>query len=237
MHGVISKSLCAFSLFALSACANQPLLFTSANSLGVSVSVSGASTNPIDVSLGYKDVDATLVPVASFDKGGTPYAIRGCYGFGSDNQPAPQCANNDFKPTPNLKSTSALSTSADAIGSAMLTPVSSQAIVGGLGVTQLQKQQETMSDALSVFSSFDTKTNAESKIGAEIGLGKVFATGIAAQQLTEGQNIYIQNKGAALSGPVAECLRNLTTALGPGKATESDVQMCAPQTSAPSANH
>lgn len=57
---------------------------------------------------------------------------------------------------------------------------------------------QSMRDSLSVFSSF----NADTKVGQEasIQLGKAFATGVAAQQLTEGLNYYMQLKGQSLIG-------------------------------------
>lgn len=67
---------------------------------------------------------------------------------------------------------------------------------------------QSMRDSLSVFSSFNT----EAKVGAEGGvqLGKAFATGVAAQQLTEGINYYMQLKGRALaSGTMSETNKGL----------------------------
>lgn len=67
---------------------------------------------------------------------------------------------------------------------------------------------QSIHDSLSVFSSF----NADAKVGAEGGvqLGKAFATGVAAQQLTEGINYYMQRKGQALaSGVMSETNKDL----------------------------
>jgi hypothetical protein len=62
------------------------------------------------------------------------------------------------------------------------------------------------SDAYSVFGSFDTSTKAGAEAGgtapvkgeASLALGKVFSTGVASQQLTEGLKGYYQGAGKAL---------------------------------------
>jgi|GEM_PF-2766690 len=89
---------------------------------------------------------------------------------------------------------------------------------------------ESVRDSLSVFSSFDAKSDVK---GGEVGitLGKAFATGVAAQHLTEGMNFYIQYKGQALvSGAKAtakgECIRALTAAMGEGKVTADALTAC-----------
>ncbi|MGH7121715.1 MAG: hypothetical protein ACREFP_22450 [Acetobacteraceae bacterium] len=98
-----------------------------------------------------------------------------------------------------------------------------------------------MTDSLSVFSSFNAKTNASSGAGTsggagvDVGLGKVFATGIAAQQLTEGQGFYLKEKGLALSNAAA-CLANLKKVLGNNAATADQAAAICGSNSATTSN-
>ncbi|MCR4376908.1 MAG: hypothetical protein NUV50_02305 [Rhodospirillales bacterium] len=93
---------------------------------------------------------------------------------------------------------------------------------------------QSMRDSLSVYSSFDGKTNITSnQTGADVGmtLGKAFATGVAAQQLTEAMNYYLQYKGQALvfgakETAKADCVRALTDALGAGNVTAEALKTC-----------
>jgi len=78
-----------------------------------------------------------------------------------------------------------------------------------------------MRDALSVYSSFNAGTGASggsgtSSLSATINLGKVFATGVAAQFLSYGQYVFLQSSASAA------CVKQLADAVK-DKVTESTI--------------
>jgi hypothetical protein len=262
--------VCVTSLIANASCARQPLLFSSADTYGVNISVSSASSTPLDFALGYKNLDLSLVPVTATDKHGAYYPIRGCYTAAAGSATTVPCSPGGGSPadvrqsmrspgSANLLFGSYIPSTADAhleqvkAASPNLVPNSRLALplhfvpnnplalpVSGLNPSRPgqpsaapstspegspSNEAEGMRDSLSVFSSFNTNASASSSAGVDVGLGKVFATGVAAQQLTEGQNYYLQYRGFALAN-AASCLANLAKALGPGKATSTDIAIC-----------
>jgi hypothetical protein len=252
----VLKILTIFFMMFLCGCAQTPLLFDSEQSLGVTISVSSASTTPISLTLGYKSIDASLVPVSVIDKAGTYHSVRGCNIVGSLGGsitcPASGQGQSELREqlTPNFSSsTGQLAGSSRPFRVALLSPqippppltapvVPPRGLAAPMvspppgsqpsGAGALGGQPEAMIDALSVFSSFNANAGASSSSGANVGLGKVFATGVAAQELTEAQNYYLQYKGQALVYATSQCLANLTQAMGPGKVTAADVQTCRP---------
>lgn len=250
-------------LLLVAGCGEQPLLFDSVNMVGVDISVSGTSSNPLTLSLGYKSNDATMVPVSLIDKNGAYHPIRGCYTAavgggqaGSCVQPSDGADTNkggqgnaartgftikrdDLQPRliraaagpkitekalpvpPPATIMVAPPAPAKTLVLPVVTPGDQSPGSGGA-------QTESMNDSLSVFSSFNATASASASAGADVGLGKVFATGIAAQQLTEGQNYLLQYKGQSLVYSAALCLANLAKAMGDGKAQSTDVQVCTP---------
>jgi hypothetical protein len=255
----------------VAACAEipQPLVFVSENNLGVDISGSPTDSQVVHLNLGYKNRDASFVPVTSVDKAGATLAIRGCYrvrrgDLGTDNLECETAGGT----TPQTQRVGVMVESVDfnaadprsrlipineIQGSGFLTQVPAaqnvpqrpeprretattnaildpEASDGKALPVEAYKARQSMADSLSVFSSFDVDTKAGTQ--SEIGLGKVFATGIAAQQLTEGQNVYLQYKGRALRYAVADCLNALAKAMGDGKVTAKEVALCAPPASA-----
>jgi peptidoglycan hydrolase CwlO-like protein len=95
-------------------------------------------------------------------------------------------------------------------------------------VQQLQaardrSRQDQKADALSVFGSFDTNTSASGSVkpggetgaGAGVALGKVFSTGVAAQNLTQG--IGDSARVSAMARCLAEAKTLADTVTDPGK--------------------
>lgn len=249
------------ALASLTSCSEQPLLFSSAETYGVGISVSTASSNPLDLTLGYRSIDASFVPVTSFDRSGVYHAIRGCYNTAIGSRQAAVCSTetgtgavqqrqhedgtSTLQPTARLAirpgqvrvldtlaAAPIISPPAAPSGggtSARALPIQSDGANGSVSGTPID-QSQGMINSLSVFSSFNAKAGASGStitgVGADVGLGKVFATGVAAQQLTEGQNYYLQYAGQALINSVAACLERLTKALGAGNVKSTDAQIC-----------
>jgi len=86
---------------------------------------------------------------------------------------------------------------------------------GAQAGVQTVASHQNIRDALSVFSSFSAKTSAETG-NASINLGKLFATGVSAQILTEGVNYHLQYSG------VVSCVQAVTAAK---KANVSDEKL------------
>jgi hypothetical protein len=226
---------------AVMACSDmqQPLVFVSENSVGIDIGVSPAETQTVKLNLGYKGRDTSFVPVTVMDKTGQYHPVRGCYRAIAGDEPISNCELKDLAPnvpgTKPAEARAAVRGQPDVDRNAafrirpVLAPNSGDDVQPkGLDVTKSEARQ-SMIDSLSVFSSFNTDARAGTQ--TDVGLGKVFATGIAAQQLTEGQNYYLQYKGQALRYAVTECLNALVKAKGEGKVTEKEVMVC---TSAPS---
>jgi len=252
MHRLLLSLASGLVLTLTASCTDQPLLFSSGQTFGVNISVSSASTNPVDLTLGYKSLDATFVPVTSTSRSGGYHAIRGCYVDAVGSTTSPSCsADGTSIPLPSPSGQGPTKPSAmlrlydtleskhlilSAMAAAPLGPVLPQApvvspapqapVAGVAGTSGMPATQaQSMADSLSVFSSFNGNATASGTSGAGVGLGKVFATGVAAQQLTEGQNFFLQYKGQALAAAPA-CLANLTTAVGAGKVTASELAVC-----------
>ena len=100
----------------------------------------------------------------------------------------------------------------------------------GLEVPNSRVFHQSTTDALSVFSSFTTNASASgnpttststqtnsntagSNGGVAIALGKLFATGVAAQNLSEGMDYYLAYKGAAeMQAGMKTCIERLIDA-------------------------
>src|SRR5271166_4323238 len=81
-----------FGGLALAACdGGQPLVFVSADTLGIDVSVS-TSAQPLTLTFGWKENNVSFVPVTAYDKAGIPYEIRGCGQTGLGDSKVNPCA-------------------------------------------------------------------------------------------------------------------------------------------------
>jgi hypothetical protein len=240
-----SLSLASLSLTAgallLAGCADPnghaPLLFVSTNSFGVDIGASPAAGQAPSLNLGYKSVDLAVVPVTTEAKGGSP--IRGCYSAARNATEAGACA--DGAPARQVAGGATVTSSAGELSLVALrddeqklaqavplprdtkaAPVSASGPQPkGVPVSAPSGERfgQSIRDSLSVYSSFSGEAKAGSETGVQ--LGKAFATGVAAQQLTEGINYYLQYKGqtAATASDAAketalrtECMQALITA-------------------------
>lgn len=84
----------------------------------------------------------------------------------------------------------------------------------------------SIKDSLSVLSSFGTAFSQEAK-KAEFDLGKIYATGAAAQHLTTGMGKKMANEGAAKKLEASEkCMAELNKLLGDRQATDDQINKC-----------
>jgi len=252
MNFNFSAGIC-FALIGASieGCAEQPLFFDSEQHLGVGISISGTSTNPVNLTLGYKSVDASFVPVTVLDKSGKYHPVRGCYTSRTGAENGSGCTTGESN---NSTGSESVRTNAEARDSLVVGPTVAAFSAGG-HVRKVQfshtdararavplpappfrngstnaggvgERDQSMVDSLSIFSSFNSEAKGAVSNGAGIALGKVFATGVAAQQLTEGQNYFLQYQGQAAVYSSAQCIANLTLAMGAGKVQTADLKVC-----------
>lgn len=206
----------------LGGCANQPLVFSSGVVFGVNIAVNGSSTNPIDLTVGYKQLDATVLPV---EAEASLKPIRACSNSAAGSEPNSACADSPAQP----QSANAAAPAATKI-QYRLPGMVKAFTVQSLEPGDYSDQANSSSDALSVYSNFSASAGASAgaNAAANVGLGKVFATGIAAQNLSDGQKLSLID--TALSP--AQCLQNLANVLNAGAktaaATEAMVTVCKP---------
>lgn len=218
----------------------QPLIFVSTDTLGVDISASANSAQPLTLTLGFKENNASFVPVTAFDKAGAPYEIRGC----------DQVGLRDTTPTPCPVSRAAGPGSSGQYGKYVAlrdlvpdAPAEQQqrapdAVFLTKHITTVEERDvlppnagpgawESSRDSLSVYSSFNAGgTGAGGTAGPQLGvnLGKVFATGVAAQNLTSGQGYLLRDSATS------QCLAQLANAVG-AKVTEATaLKVCGPPT-------
>jgi len=173
----MKKIVCAtLSLAALSACAplqQAPLVYSSKTVVGLDVSATTTETPGASFAFGYKSVDAAYVPVA---------VARVC-------EPPQPCNEEGFHLVQIRGDHAAENAKADEDAAA--------------GIGPRPRLDTKKNDAYSVFGSFDAKTKseiassvqkqnqtAEAKVEPSLVLGKVFSTGVASQNLTEGMGKY-----------------------------------------------
>lgn len=216
-----------------------PLVFSSGRAVGVDIGISTASTSPLHVTVGFKSLDATEVPVEIADESGTDHRIRGCYATIAKSGGSSTCSSDG-----STSSSTHVTGKPDSVGTGHGTqsgPGKPSSGGGALPYALLDaspgnvaRQAQTMNDALSVFSSFNGSVKASQSAGAAVNLGTVFATGVAAQQLTEGENYYLQHQVASSIGEskrIAQstaCLAALKTLLGSSPAQASELAICKP---------
>ncbi|MCC6915424.1 MAG: hypothetical protein IT566_17130 [Rhodospirillaceae bacterium] len=166
----------------LSACSDTALVFASRQTFGVNISAS-TSNQPVSLVLGYEGNDGTVIPtaVAEDSKLVTSESV---YCPAMDTEALKKCLDARNKDP------------------------------GGVNALASSNGALLQTDALSVFSTFngDGSTRGEAN-GAAVGasLGKVFATGIAAQKMSAGTANALQAKA------VAACVASLS-----GIATEAE---------------
>ena len=173
-----SKALALFAtvsglgIFGCTAIPQAGLIYSSTNVIGVGMKVSAAGADsPVDISIGFKSHDFAYVPVA--------------VGEGKTS------ANGQVVEISNVHNVWASHTHADG-GSARCTEVAvryKDAASRKQTTPQLKRELDdacdNKRDALSVYGQFDSKTDASGKErAANLAVGRVFSTGIAAQNVS-----------------------------------------------------
>jgi len=168
----------------LSGCANEsPLVFVSKTSVGLDVSTPAAGTSDVGISFGWKSIDAAYIPVVEIiSSGDSLYQIQS----GESITPGERATLTTALTSQLTTATSKLQTLQGEFPSLATTaqPAAKQQIVeqgklvDTLGDSLIRVLDR--SDALSVFSVVDTN-NQIRKEGTGVGVGKIYATGLAAQ--------------------------------------------------------
>lgn len=174
----------------LGGCADRtPLIFVSKTSVGVEVSAPGTGTGEFGASIGVNTLDAAYVPVVEKVDDSKVDVYLGKSGE--------SLAEPDRKDLVNTLS-GGITTAAAKLGSlqgivanTQSTDVQKKAAQAEIETTQAQVQKLSegltnvlsRDDALSVFSTFDSNTMLRASSAGQ-GVGKVFATGLAAQNVS-----------------------------------------------------
>ncbi|MGK8440703.1 hypothetical protein ACRS3X_25785 [Ectopseudomonas hydrolytica] len=189
-------TVCATLIALLSGCANEtPLMFMSKTIIGVEVASPSAGGSETGLSLGFKAIDTAYIPVVEIID---PKKQQLNVVSSSDLTAAPPPQTRTQEETQADKELAlAMSVLASQIAeeSTKITSEPSdartQAItnlnVQRVALEELSKARDSLPgrrDALSVFSVIDTNSFARSS-EAGVGVGKIFATGLAAQYAAE----------------------------------------------------
>lgn len=183
-------------LIALCGCANEsPLVFVSKTSFGLDVSTPGAGTGEFSATIGVKTLDAAYVPVVEITDAGmkTVTQVKSGESITPERQAeivrtltqrlqeeshSLEQQNSQLMSFTNIESTG----STNNVQAAALNSIkSTQQNINDLNQALISVLNRN--DALSVFSAFDSNSLIHStEVGT--GIGKVFATGIAAQHVS-----------------------------------------------------
>jgi len=225
----INIKLILLSFVLLSACENDPLVFSSGTTVGIKVKVSPNESSPVSLAVGYDQVDATLIPttmdparqrIASsrsrpvVDKQeAIDNARTARLQLQRNSDPGSQRASKAFsrvietlsaQPSPAgdpglVEVPSSVQRDvAEAVSA--LPPDSPAKAVASEFQAQVGPPGDYQYDSLSVLSTFNL--NAEGKAGsAGAQLGKTFATGVAAQNLSDGLG------KSLVASAASECLK------------------------------
>jgi len=135
------------------------LVYSSKNTIGAKIDFDASNANPVSITLGYGSVDVAYVPVAVSKDGKEITSLAG------------QHDEEDVK-CKNLKS------------------VLKAAAADDKTVAAAQLLCERRKDAFSVYGQFNGTATADAAAkGAGLTAGRIFATGIAAQQISEGAGL------------------------------------------------
>lgn len=185
----LSSALLITSGLLLNGCANEtPLVFVSKTSVGLDVSSPTTGTTDVGISFGWKSIDAAYIPVVEIAASGKVVTqIKSGESITPEqrNQLTTYLAGQLTTATANLQTQQAgLDNAAN--------KVTAQA-----NIEEQKKYVQTLSDslarvldrndALSVFSVVDTNSQIR-KETTGIGVGKVYATGLAAQHVARNYN-------------------------------------------------
>lgn len=225
---------CLALLLSLEGCADDPLVFSSGNTLGIKIAVSPSESQPVKLNVGWDNLDSAIVPTSA-DAKRTPVraSTAGCV---TKDEAAKECASSgavvQSNATDNSQVTGTVGQSDTSAGDSTLSPADGQnqaaastaARMGATGLPIVSAMpgkggQEKRSDALSVLAIFDSSGSGNASAGVGFHLGKTFATGVAAQNLTEGIQVAAAQSATARS----QCIAALSEAMGAGKVTPDDI--------------
>lgn len=222
MKAMVVNSVLAL---ALTGCASTqaPLIYVSKQTLGVEIGGGAQGAGSASLVLGFRNTDAAFVPTTASNKDGTKVGrIRGCYNAGHNVGRIGDCDKQEslFSETNQQQDKATVKHGGKAdCTNAVLCKALDPGDSGNGG-----NQSQSVSDSLSVYGSFDSGTKASNDTG--VSLGKVFATGVAAQHLTEGISLRERRnaKGAYIEMKTA-CVKAVKDALG-DKTTAADLSRC-----------
>jgi hypothetical protein len=234
----------------------QPLIFTSESNVGLDVAASPTDPQAVRINFGVKLRDFAFVPTTVTDTGGTVHNVRGCFRQQRGNGELSNCEGGDVTgSTPVVAPLAPKPAFYELPQRALLQPTAVAPVLpaspptGSAGTPTDRSLalpatgapgRESIIDSLSTYSSFDSKSSAtasaqttaagasapQANAGINVNLGKVFATGVAAQQLTEGQNYYLQLMGlGARADSVANCIAAAQKAAGANATLTVDQQL------------
>lgn len=193
----MKRYIIVLSSLSLGACASSeatPLIYVSAQRVGVGLAAGTAETPGAEISIGYKGIDAAYVPVAM---------VRECSGQEQVAEQGGDYYSNDCRRIVQISGRYDSRDSVERINNSQSQRSDSSALADETG------NNEGRGDALSVFGSFsgqvDSRAGVESSVS--LNLGKTFATGVAAQGFSE------RVGDAAIVAARSECLANLAEAL------------------------
>ncbi len=253
---VQASLLMLFLAGAFSGCStfkSHPLIFGSHQAIGIKVGYH-ETTGP-NLNVGYDGTDVSIVPtIFSGDADQIVLAVRGCYYTGIQTNHEIECHDDIYNGNKiahddhNKKTSGSKIEGQPASWSSEDDPIRYQEVTAipleegdalpldqalpvpaGIGTAKKAANPngaaQSIKDALSVFSSFESGADAKTK---EVGfsLGKLYATGAAAQHLTEGLGIKLQREGdTAKIKAVTQCITKLKEILGNDLKRE-DIKMC-----------
>ncbi len=206
--------LLVLALVTVAGCTSKtPLIFVSKTSVGVEVSAPGTGTGEFAASIGVNTLDAAYVPVVERTRG----SDEKVHEVKSGESLSPQERETLATPLVSqiVAETNSLTTLQAARDKSGVSPEERQEAENKIH-TARQKIQAlstdldrvlSRKDALSVFSAFDSNTLLRADSAGQ-GIGKVFATGLAAQNVSRsfGQQAQAQASCKAKIAPIAVTL-------------------------------
>lgn len=174
-------------VFLLSACANEtPLIFVSKTSVGLDVSSPTTGTTDIGISFGWKSVDAAYIPVVEITETGE---VLNQVKSGESISPEQRAQVASLLTSELQKATADLQAKEQALANADAAAVATEQkkveaqreLVATLSESLMRALDR--SDALSIFSVVDTNSQIRTE-NTGVGVGKVYATGMAAQNVS-----------------------------------------------------
>lgn len=193
------STLVLVSLFAasvLAGCGNDPLVFSSGNTIGIKIAVSPSEMQPLKLNVGYDGVDAAIIPTSTDPK--RRQLLARSHSCITKDAQSLECADFLMEPDPEP---------------IVDEPNAPAGLPGSIADAPGKGGREKRYDALSVLALFGSEGRGAVSSGVGFSLGKTFATGIAAQNISAG----IEAGAAGGKDEAKRCLTTLERVLGAGK--------------------